>query len=55
MEKAAVKRIDPKVLNELVASVQNSEGFKDLLKELNKGLLERVLEAGTTIKTLSYE
>jgi putative transposase len=48
MEKAAVKGIDPKVLDELVAGIQSSEDFKDLLKQLNKGLLERVLEAEMT-------
>jgi hypothetical protein len=40
MEKAAVKGIGPKVLGELVAGVQSSEDFKDLLQQLNKGLLE---------------
>jgi putative transposase len=48
MEKVAVKGIDPKVLDELVSGVQNSEDFKDLLRQLNKGLLERVLEAEMT-------
>jgi putative transposase len=48
MEKAMVKGIDPKVLDELVAGVQSGEDFKDLLKRLNKGLLERVLEAEMT-------
>jgi putative transposase len=48
MAKVAAKPIDPKVLDELVAGVQNSEDFKDLLKQLNKGLLERVLEAEMT-------
>ena len=48
MEKAAAKAIDPKVLDELVAGVQSSEDFKDLLKQFNKGLLERVLEAEMT-------
>ena len=48
MEKAADKRIDPKVLDELIASVQSGEDFKDLLKQLNKGLLERVLDAEMT-------
>jgi hypothetical protein len=48
MEKGAAKGIDPKVLDELVAGVQSSEDFKDLLKQLNKGLIERVLEAEMT-------
>jgi putative transposase len=48
MEKTAVKGIDPRVLDELVARVESSEDFKELLKQLNKGLLERVLEAEMT-------
>jgi putative transposase len=48
MAQVAEKRLDPKVLDELVAGLGNPEAFKGLLQQLSKGLLERALEAEMT-------
>ena len=48
MMQVTQKKLDPKVLDELVAGLESPEDFKGLLQQLSKGLLERVLEAEMT-------
>lgn len=48
MREVTEKRIDPRVLDELVAGLESTEDFKGLLKQLSKDLLERALEAEMT-------